>query len=148
MKKLDRALVDIAYDILYAKLSQKNSQPLSFIDLCQLVCKETKLTEDELAEIVSSFYTDLTQDGRFVIKNNNTWSLKEFEKYSDVHIDMNQAYIDDLDEDEQEEEIGEDILGDEDDEEDEETKISFDDEDDEDDQDKVIVKPVTENDED
>lgn len=50
--------------------------------------------------MIAQFYTALTNDGRFVIKEGNTWALREHEAFADVHIDMNEAYASDTEEDE------------------------------------------------
>ena len=53
------------------------------------------ITEDDLVNIASRFYTDLTLDGRFVVNQNNKWVLREHQKYDDIKIDMSEAYKDD-----------------------------------------------------
>lgn len=123
MKKNDKALIDYAYDIIKERYaSVKEADPITFMQLCRDICERANISEEEFAKQVSSFYTDLTLDGRFVIRENNTWSLKEFEKYENIHIDMNDVYeLDDLTETEEEEEeddseIVSDISDDEDDE--------------------------------
>ena len=65
----------------------------------------------------------MTVDGRFVIKENNTWVLRDHELFSNIHIDMNAVYVDDEDKDvdeEEREEGDEDEEGERDDEEEEE----------------------------
>lgn len=107
--------VDLAYQILVDKYNadSKNSGgksvPMKFLDLLKEVGDRLGFTtEDEFLNLASKFYTALTLDGRFVSKENNTWVLREHEKYEDVHIDMNKIYTEDEDEDEDsEKELGE-----------------------------------------
>lgn len=107
MNNENRSLVDLAYDVrtdIYAK-EGKDFKPVSFGDLLRKVGTLRGITdENELIARASHFYTELTLDGRFVVRENNTWSLREHEKYADAHIDRNDAYsYDEYDEDEDEE---------------------------------------------
>lgn len=90
-----KSLVDTAYDVLtkrYAEMGKKFT-PIPFSDLTLSVGEELGYESDEeLLKIASRFYTELTLDGRFVIKGNNTWVLREHELYANVHIDMNEVY--------------------------------------------------------
>lgn len=98
----NKSLMNIAYEVLtQAYLDNGNkSVPMNFGDLLLAVGKEAGMEDErELEKIASRFYTDLTLDGRFVIKGENTWVLREHELYKDVHIDMNDAYKE-VDEDE------------------------------------------------
>ena len=104
----NKSLVDLAYDVrtdIYAK-EGKDFKPVAFADLLKKVGSLRGITdENELIECASHFYTELTLDGRFVIRENNTWSLREHEKYADSHIDRNDAYSYD-EYGEEEEEVG------------------------------------------
>ena len=86
-----KSLVDAAYDVLTRRYDEKNeSVPMAFNELLLAVGKELGITEEsELIDIASKFYTSLTVDGRFVIKENNTWVLRDHELFSNIHIDMN-----------------------------------------------------------
>ena len=88
--------VDLAYEILLSRYTtlKDGFTPMSFNELLDKVAEKRNSTEDEKKENASRFYTALTVDGRFVIKENNTWVLKEKELYENVHIDMNGAYSD------------------------------------------------------
>ena len=96
------SLVDAAYDVLskaYAANGSK-STPMAFGELLLGVGQEAGITdENQLLTLASKFYTALTLDGRFVIKENNTWVLREHEKFENVHIDMNDVYSEDEDDD-------------------------------------------------
>lgn len=107
MNNENRSLVDLAYEVrtdIYAK-EGNDFKPVSFGDLLRKVGTLRGITdENELIARASHFYTELTLDGRFVVRENNTWSLREHEKYADAHIDRNDAYsYDEYDEDEDEE---------------------------------------------
>ncbi|MCH3966142.1 MAG: DNA-directed RNA polymerase subunit delta [Bacilli bacterium] len=97
--------IEVAYQVLSdAYKANKKSEPVKFSDLLLEVGKRVGVTDEEtLIEDASRFYTALTSDGRFVIKGNNTWVLREHEKFEDAHIDMNEVYSED-DADEEDEE--------------------------------------------
>lgn len=130
----NKSLINTAYDVLTQKYAAEGAAftPIAFGELLTQVGAELGMeSEEQLLKIASRFYTDLTLDGRFVIKENNTWSLREHEKFADVHIDMNDVYGDrknkeegDEDDDDDNREDGdildsddEDVLDDEDEEE-------------------------------
>jgi DNA-directed RNA polymerase subunit delta len=90
-----RSYVDVAYDVMTKAYSDNGNKSVAmkFPELLVQVGNEMGITGDkELLAIASRFYTALTMDGRFVIKENNTWVLREHEKYENVHIDMNDVY--------------------------------------------------------
>lgn len=103
-----RSLVDIAYDILTQQYEANGNKsiPMPFGELLINVGRVIGTTdENHLIDLASRFYTALTTDGRFVIKENNTWVLREHELYENVHIDMNDVYSD-ADEEPVEDELG------------------------------------------
>lgn len=102
-----KSIVDIAYEAMNQWYDSGRVEAIPFAELCEEVCSRLELIEDEFASIASRFYTDLTIDGRFVIKENNTWTLRKHEKYANVHIDMNDVYIDEVEPEEEELDIGE-----------------------------------------
>ena len=101
----EKSLVTTAYELMSEAYDRGDRAPKPFLELCSEICDRLGLSEEEFTRLVSRFYTDLTLDGRFVIKENNTWTLREHEKYKDVHIDMNDVYS--MDEDKELEEDGE-----------------------------------------
>lgn len=102
---VDKSLVNVAYEILSEDYNNGNKEPKPFLQLCSEICDRVGMTEEEFMKLVSRFYTDLTLDGRFVIKENNTWTLREHELYKNVHIDMNKVYsIDEFEDDEKKDE--------------------------------------------
>lgn len=88
----EKSLVNVAYQILSEDYNSGKQEPKKFLELCSEICDRLGMTEEEFMKVVSRFYTDLTLDGRFVIKENNTWFLREHELYKNVHIDMNKVY--------------------------------------------------------
>lgn len=89
------SLVDGAYEVLEKAFDAngKKSVPMAFGDLLLAVGKEVGITDEaKLLDVASKFYTALTLDGRFAIKENNTWVLREHEKFENVNIDMNDLY--------------------------------------------------------
>lgn len=117
------SLVDAAYQVLTRRYDdRKESDPMPFNELLLAVGELVGIEDqNDLLNLASTFYTSLTVDGRFVIKENNTWVLRDHELFANIHIDMNAVYAEDEDEDE-----------DEDEEKDDEDDIDVRDEDDED----------------
>ena len=67
--------------------------------------KEAELSEEAAAKKVSSFYTNLMLDGRFVTLGENNWDLRSRHTFDKVHIDMKDVYSDvEIEEEEAEEE--------------------------------------------
>lgn len=97
-----KSLLDLAYDYVSRSKGQ-----VAFKDLWAYVVKEAGLDEETAAKKVSSFYTNLLLDGRFVTLGNNSWDLSSRHTFDVVHKDkeMKLAYsAEDLDEEEEEEE--------------------------------------------
>ena len=82
-----KSLLDLAYDCL----SQSKEQ-VSFKDLWAYVVKESGLSEEQAAKKISSFYTNLMLDGRFVTLGENNWDLRTRHSFDKVHIDMKDVY--------------------------------------------------------
>ena len=97
---MGKSLLDYAYDYV----SQSKEQ-VSFKDLWAYVCKEAGLDEAAALKKVSSFYTNLMLDGRFVTLGENMWDLRSRHTFDKVHIDMKDVYsdVESIDEDEEEE---------------------------------------------
>ena len=95
-----RSLLDLAYDYV----SQSKEQ-VSFKDLWAYVVEQAGLDEETAAKRVSSFYTNLMLDGRFVTLGENQWDLRSRHTFDKVHIDMKDVYSDvETDDDDDEEE--------------------------------------------
>lgn len=86
---MGKSKMDIAYDIIKAEKSG-----LQFDYLWKEVGKVCNLTSEELEENISSFYTDLSLDGRFITLGDLIWDLREKHSFDKVHIDMNEIYTD------------------------------------------------------
>ena len=81
------SLPETAYQVLL-----KESEPIKFADLFAKVCEIGELSEEEKAQFIGHFYTDLSLDGRFVALVDNTWDLRSRHTYDKVHIDVNDVY--------------------------------------------------------
>ena len=86
---MGKSLLDYAYDFVSHSKGQ-----VSFKDLWAYVCKEAGLDEETAARRVSSFYTNLMLDGRFVTLGENMWDLRSRHTFDKVHIDMKDVYSD------------------------------------------------------
>ena len=98
---MPRSLLDLAYDYV----SQSKDQ-VSFKDLWAYVVEKAGLDEETAARRVSSFYTNLMLDGRFVTLGENQWDLRSRHTFDKVHIDMKDVYsdVETSDDDEEEDE--------------------------------------------
>ena len=97
---MPKSLLDYAYDCVKASKEQ-----VSFKDLWAYVCKEAGLDEETANRRVSSFYTNLMLDGRFVTLGENQWDLRSRHTFDKVHIDMKDVYSDVEAEDDDSEEV-------------------------------------------
>ena len=92
----DKPMVEVAYEVL-----KKEKKEIKFSKFWEKVSKELGMDEKTKDEYISRFYTDLSFDERFVLLEDNHWDLRINHKFSNIHIDMNEAYSD-LDEEEKE----------------------------------------------
>lgn len=107
--------LDVAYEIM-----QKSEASLSFQELWDEICKIQGYDEEESKSRMGKFYTNLFMDGRFITLGENLWNLRDRYTFDRVHIDMNDVYHDDdEDEDEDLDEEDEDIMDEDEDDEDE-----------------------------
>lgn len=88
----NKSLLDYAYEVL---LNSKD--PISFRELFEkaVALSGQEFSPEELRHKMSSVYTQLSLDGRFIILTDNNWDLRSRHVYSQVHIDMDDAYSDD-----------------------------------------------------
>ncbi len=84
---MKKSKMDIAYGII-----KEHKGGLEFDYLWQEVGKANNATPEQLEEDISSFYTDLTLDGRFITLGDRIWDLRENHSFDKVHIDMNEIY--------------------------------------------------------
>ena len=103
---MTKSLLDYAFDCI-----SQSKEPVNFKDLWAYVVKESGMDEELAARKISSFYTNLLLDGRFVTLGENNWDLRTRHSFDKVHIDMKDVYAtvdeeeasnDDEDEDEKE----------------------------------------------
>ena len=83
----NESMVDVAYSIL-----KNEGSILSFTELFDKVAEKLELTESEKNDCISSFYTDISLDGRLVNVKDNKWDLRVNQKYENVHMDINDVY--------------------------------------------------------
>ena len=83
----NESMVDVAYSIL-----KNEGSILSFTELFDKVAEKLELTESEKNDRISSFYTDISLDGRLVNVKDNKWDLRINQKYENVHMDINDVY--------------------------------------------------------
>ena len=117
-------------DVAYELVSNKR-KPVEFSKLWEEVSQIQGLSEEEAKGKASKFYTALSLDGRFITLGENTWDLRSRYTFDKVHIDMNEVYADDIEDNEKEvdENASEkELFGDDDDDEDSEDEDSEDDE--------------------
>lgn len=110
----EKSLLDYAYEYL-----SKKNDAVQFKELFDIVVTESgiKFEGDELKVRMSKFYTQLSLDGRFVTLTDNYWDLRSRHKFSQVHINMDDAYSDEEEgtDDEEEEKLLKAELGEDDD---------------------------------
>ena len=96
------SMLELAFEFL-------NSKPkaVTFKQIWAHVVKAKGFTEEEANKKVSSFYTSLLLDGRFVTLGENKWDLRSRHTFDKVHIDMRDVYSDMDTSDSDSEEAGE-----------------------------------------
>lgn len=67
---------------------------LKFADLWGKVKAELEINDEEEAQRIGRFYTDLSMSGTFVVLGENVWDLRSRHTYDKVHIDVNDVYSD------------------------------------------------------
>lgn len=88
----NKSLIDYAYEVL-----ENSKEPISFRELFDkaVALSGLEFSPEEIRHKMSSVYTQLSLDGRFIILTDNNWDLRSRHVYSQVHIDMDDAYSDD-----------------------------------------------------
>lgn len=90
---MEKSNLDVAYDIML-----KSEGPMTFQDLWNEICTIQNYSEEEAKRRIAKFYTNLFMDGRFITLGDNTWDLRDSYTFDKVHIDMNDVYHDEDDE--------------------------------------------------
>ena len=86
---MSKSLLDYAYDYV-----SNQTQQSKFQDIWAYCVKEAGLSEEEAANKVSRFYTNLMLDGPCLTLGENEWDLRVRHKFEKVHIDMSEVYSD------------------------------------------------------
>lgn len=88
----NKSLIDYAYEVL-----ETSKEPVGFKSLFDkaLDLSGLELSESEIRHKMSSLYTQLSLDGRFIILTDNNWDLRSRHVYAQAHIDIDDAYSDD-----------------------------------------------------
>ncbi|WP_308417645.1 DNA-directed RNA polymerase subunit delta [Alkalihalobacterium bogoriense] len=69
----ETSMVEIAYAVM-----KENKNPFTYHDLLKQVADIKGMTEEEVNRRISSLYTDLNIDGRFICVGENTWGLRSW----------------------------------------------------------------------
>ena len=93
----NESMVNVAFDVL-----TENKRMMNFLELFKEVCKRLEFNDEQACDRISNFYTNLTLDGRFVNLGDNEWDLRSNQTYDKVHIDMNDIYNEEDEEEESE----------------------------------------------
>ncbi len=92
---MEKSNLDVAFELV-----SKKKNPVAFSKLWEEVSQIQGLSEEQANAKAGRFYTSLSLDGRFITLGDNTWDLRERYTFDKVHIDMNEVYSDDNDDDE------------------------------------------------
>lgn len=82
-------MLELAHEFLDSK-----PKSVTFKQIWAYVVKQKGFSEEEANKKVSSFYTSLLLDGRFVTLGENKWDLRSRHTFDKVHIDMKDVYSD------------------------------------------------------
>jgi DNA-directed RNA polymerase subunit delta len=72
---LKKSLIEVAVEILKDK-----RDPLNIYTLYDMISLEVEMSEEEKANMLAQFYTDLTTSAKFVYMGNDTFDLKSNQK--------------------------------------------------------------------
>ncbi len=67
---------------------------MRFVDLWAKVKADLEISDEEEAQRIGRFYTDISMSGQFVVLGENIWDLRSRHTYDKVHIDVNDVYSD------------------------------------------------------
>ncbi len=97
---MKKSMIEVAYNIL-----QEKGCPVPFIDLYKQVSQEMGFSESQFEDKISTFYSDLSIDGRFFSMPHNTWDLRSKHTFSESVTDTDSLSVEDEEEVEDPEEI-------------------------------------------
>lgn len=84
----NKSMIEIAYEVL-----KDSNKALSFKALFDEVASTLGYDDGKKMSNIGLLYTDLTLDGRFVLKDGGLWELRERCSYADSHSDdISNAY--------------------------------------------------------
>jgi len=84
-------MIEAAYEIVKGA-----KEPLTFQQLWKKIVETLELSEEVANAKISKFYTQLSFDNRFVMLEENHWDLKERHSFDEAHIDMNEIYLEEV----------------------------------------------------
>ena len=87
---MGKSLLDLAFEVISSK-----SESCSFDDLWNEICEQAGVDSGDISK-KSRFYTNIMLDGRFVTLGENQWDLRSRHTFDKVHIDMKDAYSDEV----------------------------------------------------
>ena len=82
------SMIDEAYLIL-----KEEGKELPFATLWARVREKLDINDEEAAERIGFFYSDLSLSGKIVPLSNNNWDLRSRHLYEAVHIDVKDIYV-------------------------------------------------------
>ena len=109
--KFENSMCNVAYEIL-----KEVNEKVAFNALWGAVCDRLGIKEEDRNNLISTFYTQLTLDGRFMFLDENYWDLRVNHTYDEFSDDSYDSYSD-------EEDDAEDLIDD------DEDRIQYEDED-------------------
>ena len=115
--RFENSMCNVAYEIL-----KEVNEKVAFNALWGAVCDRLGVKEEDRNNLISTFYTQLTLDGRFMFLDENYWDLRVNHTYDEFSDDSYDSYSD-------EEEDNEDLIDD------DEDRIQYEDEDEDEDYD-------------
>ncbi|TDL79082.1 DNA-directed RNA polymerase subunit delta [Peribacillus frigoritolerans] len=77
------SMVEVAYDLMTDK-----KQPYLFKDLVKEISQIIGLTQSQVEDKISQFYTDLNIDGRYICVGENTWGLRSWYPYEQIEEEV------------------------------------------------------------
>ena len=84
-------MIEAAYEIVKGA-----KEPLTFQQLWKRIVEELGMSEELANAKISKFYTQLSFDNRFVMLEENHWDLRERHSFDEAHIDMNEIYLEEV----------------------------------------------------
>jgi DNA-directed RNA polymerase subunit delta len=84
-------MIEAAYEIVKGA-----ETPLTFQQLWKKVVESLNMDASLAENKISKFYTQLSFDNRFVMLEENHWDLRERHSFDEAHIDMNEIYLEEV----------------------------------------------------